>query len=91
MHHCTTEPIPITNTNKGSCRNRQKSEFSELNLQRLNMLKVLKILVVSSCALLFSTVEAGRGEIFEVDMNGTLDERQKNYEEDEEDTLVPHR
>ena len=55
------------------------------------MLKVLKMLVVSSCAFLFSTVEAGRGEIFEVDVNGTLDERQKNYEEDEADTLVPHR
>ena len=91
MHHCTIEPVPITNINKGSCRNKQKSEFSELNLQRLNMLKVLKLFVVSSCALLFSTVEAGRGEIFDVDFNGTIDERQKNYEEDEADTLVSHR
>ena len=93
MHPSATKTIPITNITKGNCRHRQHNEFSVLNLQRLNVLKVLQLLVVASCGLLFSIAEAGRGEIFEIKTNGTEEEIQvqKNYEEDEADTLVPHR
>ena len=59
------------------------------NLQRLTMRDVLKILSLSFFGFFFSVVEAGRGEIFEG--NKTAGVGQKNYEEQEEDTLVPHR
>ena len=57
------------------------------NLQRLTMRDVLKILSLSFFGFFFSVVEAGRGEIFET--NKTMG--QKNYEEQEEDKIVPHR
>ena len=59
------------------------------NLQRLNMLKVLEMFSVYVCGLLFSVVEAGRGEIFET--NIAEGSGQKNYSKQEEDKLVPHR
>ena len=59
------------------------------NLQRLTMRDVFKILSLSFFGSLLSVVEAGRGEIFEA--NKTAGLGQKNYEEDEEDKIVPHR
>ena len=53
------------------------------------MPEVLKIVFLSLCGFLFSIVEAGRGEIFET--NKTAGLGQKNYEEQEEDKIVPHR
>ena len=53
------------------------------------MLEVLKILFVSFFGFLFTLAEAGRGEIFET--NNTAGIGQKNYEEQEEDKIVPHR
>jgi len=59
------------------------------NLQRLTLREVLQILSLSFFGFFLSVVEAGRGEIFET--NKTAGLGQKNYEEDEEDKIVPHR
>ena len=81
--------MPIMNPSKGNCRCQQNNKLDMSNLQRLTMRDVLKILSLSFFGFFFSVVEAGRGEIFEG--NKTAGVGQKNYEEQEEDTLVPHR
>ena len=81
--------MPIMNKTKGNCRCQQNDKLSFLNLQRHNMLKVLKILSLSFYGFLFSVAEAGRGELFT--HNITAGEGQKNYTTQEEDKLVPHR
>jgi len=72
---------------KGNCRCQQNNKLDMSNLQRLTMRDVLKILSLSFFGFFFSVVEACRGEIFET--NKTMG--QKNYEEQEEDKIVPHR
>merc|ERR1712150_251405 len=61
---------------------------SRLNLKKQRtMVEALQLF--SFCSFLISIADAGRGEIFET--NRTAGLGQKNYEEQEEDTLVPHR
>ena len=81
--------MPIMSPSKGNCICQQSSQLHLSSLQRLAMPEVLKILSLSIFGLLFSIVEAGRGEIFET--NKTAGLGQKNYEEEEEDKIVPHR
>jgi hypothetical protein len=76
-----------TNSAEGNYKKIQHTNTP--NLQRLNMLKVLEVFSVYVCGLLFSIVEAGRGEIFET--NIAEGSGRKNYTEQEEDKLVPHR
>ena len=81
--------MPIMNTHNGNCRCQQNNKVSLLNSKRLTMVTALNIFSLSFCGFLFSVADAGRGEIFET--NRTAGLGQKNYEEQEEDTLVPHR
>ena len=55
------------------------------------MIKVSKLLSLSFCSFLFSVAEAGRGEIFHTNQSNIEEAGQKNYTEQEEDKLVPHR
>jgi len=81
--------IPIMKTSNKSYKYQQNITFGRSSLQRQTMPEVLKIVFLSLCGFLFSIVEAGRGEIFET--NKTAGLGQKNYEEQEEDKIVPHR
>ena len=81
--------IPIMNRSKENLRCQQNNILDLSNLPKPTMLEVLKILFVSFFGFLFTLAEAGRGEIFET--NNTAGIGQKNYEEQEEDKIVPHR
>ena len=81
--------MPIMKTSDKSYKYQQNITFGRSSLQRQTMPEVLKIVFLSLCGFLFSIVEAGRGEIFET--NKTAGLGQKNYEEQEEDKIVPHR
>jgi len=77
------------NHSKENCRCQQNNILDLSNLPKPTMLEVLKILFISFFGFLFTLAEAGRGEIFET--NNTAGIGQKNYEEEEEDKIVPHR